>query len=127
MSFEADLKAHLQGDADIAGIVVERIFPMVVEKGKPVPAITYTVVFGEPVNCLDGYTSGVRRINLQLDCWSLSYTALLRLAQAVFDRMNTDAASFKSVINEFPLLDDYESDTDRFRRSIGVSCWYTEP
>lgn len=126
MTFESDLKAHLQEDAEISELVADRIYPLIIHEGKTVPAITYTQPSGQPLNSLDGYTSGKRRIDLQIDCWSLSFTTLARLADAVRDRMGMAAANFTPLVTQYPLLEDYEADTKRYRRSIGVSCWFTE-
>jgi hypothetical protein len=126
MSFEADLKAHLQADATISGLVADRIHPLILPQGSPTVAITYTLIFGELQNSLDGFTSGLSRISVQLDCWSQSFGTALTLALAVRDRMNIPAATFSTVITEYPTLDDYELDTKRYRRSIGCACWFTE-
>lgn len=126
MSFEADLKQHLQADDVISALVADRIFPMIIPKGKAVPAITYTLVFGEPQNSLDGFTSNLRRITVQIDCWSQAHRTMLQLADAVVDRLNVVAANFRTVITEYPTLEDYEDETERYRRCIGASCWYTE-
>lgn len=126
MSFEAALKTHLQDDATINGIVSERIHPVMVPERSPVPAITYTVIYGEPQNAVDGFTGALTRYTVQIDCWAETFATARRLAEAVRDRMNEAAASFRSVVREYPALDDYEADTKRYRRSVGVSCWHSE-
>lgn len=126
MSFEAELKAHLQTDGAISGIVEERIHPIILPQQSPMPAITYTLVFGEPQNSIDGFTSGLRRISVQIDCWSRTFDRTKDLAAAVVERLNTPASAFRSVITEYPMLDDYETEAKIYRRSIGASCWFTE-
>jgi hypothetical protein len=124
MSFDDDLKAHLNVAA-IGALAGDRVWP-VRRFGDELPAVTYTYVFGRPSNSLDGYTSGLQRFLIQLDCWAKSHSEVIALAQAVRDRMNIAAASFKTVITEYPLIDDYEPDTKLFRRSLSVACWYRE-
>lgn len=126
MSFESEFKGHLQGDATIAGFVGERIHPLIVPEGSAFPVITYTLVFGEPQNSLDGFTSGLRRVSVQIDCWSRTFDRTKDVAEAVVSRLNTAASAFKSVVTEYPTLDDYEPDTKIYRRSIGASCWFSE-
>lgn len=126
MSFEAELKAHLQSDSAISAMVGERIHPLILPERSEFPAITYTLVFGEPQNSLDGFTSGLRRISVQIDCWSRTFDRTKSVAEAVVSRLGTPASAFKSVVTEYPTLDDYESETKIYRRSIGASCWFTE-
>lgn len=126
MSFEADLKAHLQGDAPIVALVADRIWPKVVKEGEAMPCITYTHVLGQPENSIAGFTSGVTRYAMQIDCWALGYDEVVALALAVRTRLNTVAASFKTAIHEFPAIDDYEPETRRYRRTIGCACRHTE-
>lgn len=125
--FEDALKAHLQADSAIAALVSERIHPLILGQKSPTPAITYSIVFGEPVNSLDGFTSGLTRYSVQIDCWSQTFDRTRELAAAVAARLNTPAETFKSVIRSAPTLEDYESDTKYYRRSIDASCWYTAP
>lgn len=128
MSFEADLKSHLQGDASIVALVADRIYPGIVEEGaNRMPAVVYSLPFGAPENCLDGFTSGVSSYEVQLDCYALTYDETIRLALAVRDRMATAAAqTFACIVTQFPLIDDYEPDTKRYRRSIGCSVKFKE-
>jgi hypothetical protein len=125
MSFEADLKSHLSV-AGIGALVGERVYPIVRPQDSALPAITYSHVFGRPSNSLDGYTGGLQRFLMQIDCWAKSYEQVAALARAVRDRMNTAAATFSTVITEYPLLDDYEPETKLYRRSLSVACWYRE-
>jgi hypothetical protein len=126
MSFEADFKAHLQADPALVALVADRIHPGVVPEGSPLPVVTYTHVLGQPEICLDGFTSGVTRYAMQVDCWALTYDEATALALAVRDRLNTDASNFATALTEFPAFDDYEPQTKRYRRSLGCACRFKE-
>ena len=127
MTFETDLKAHLQADATIVALVADRIFPQIVPEGEAMPALTYTLAFGAPQNSLDGFTSDTTRYVVQLDCWGLTHEARMNLAIAVRNRLGTTASTIKQiVVTEFPIFDDYEPDTKRFRRAIQIAAWHTE-
>lgn len=126
MSFETDLKTHLQGGASVSALVADRIFPQVVEQGAAMPAVTYTLVFGAPISSLDGFTSTIAQYAVQLDCWAKTHDAAAALALAVRDRMNTAASSFSAVITQDPLIQDYEPDTKRYRHALQVSCHHKE-
>lgn len=106
--------------------VGQRIRPGVLNDADIMPAITYSLITGAPQTSLDGFTSGLTRYAVQIDCWASTFNAVVALALAVRDRMNVAADGFRTVITDFPLLDDYEDDTKRFRRSIACACWYTE-
>jgi len=126
MSFEADLKSHLQGVAAVSSLVNDRIYPQILPEGATLPAVTYTLVFGQPENSLDGFTSGLTRFSVQLDCWAKTFGAAVALALAVRDRMNTNASTFSTVLLNYPALDDYEPDTKRYRRALECACWFKE-
>ena len=126
MTFEADFKSHLQSDGTISGTVNDRIYPSVMPQSSTLPAITYSFVSGNPQTSIDGFTSGVSRYGIQIDCWASSYSSVIALALAVRNRLKTNAATFSIVITEYPLFDDYEPDTKLYRRSIGCACWFKE-
>lgn len=126
MSFEADLRAHLLADATVAGLVGERIYPIVAPQNAPSVRITYSIIFGEPQNSLDGHSGGLTRYTVQLSCWSQSFKTVRDLAEAAKNRMDEAGATIRSVITSYPSIDDYESDTQFYHRAIDVSCWHTE-
>ena len=126
MTFEVDFKAHLSADSGITALVGGRIFPVIAPEDAALPRITYVVVAGEPQVSLDGFTSNTTRYVVQVDCWARSFNAAAALALAVRNRLKTNAASFKIVITEYPLLDDYEDDVKIYRRSVQAACWHQE-
>lgn len=127
MTFEAALKAHLQADATITSYVADRITPVIREEGAALPALVYTHVFGAPQNSIDGFTSGLTRYVIQFDCWALTNQAAEALALAVRNRLGTVASTIPQiVVAEFPLFDDYEPDTKRYRRALQCAMWHQE-
>jgi hypothetical protein len=126
VSFESELKSHLQSDSTIYNLVSSRIHPIVMPQNGTLPAITYHIVIGQPENSLDGFDSGLINYQLQIDCWATLHSQMLSLGNAVKERLKTNAANIKFVINDYPGFDDYESDTKRYRRSLTVSCWHRE-
>jgi hypothetical protein len=124
--FEDDFKAHLQADAALLALVGPKIFPLVIPQGGNVPAITYTVVDGEPRNSLDGWTSNLTNYHVQVDCWAASYETAKVMARLVRNRANLVANNFRSVIIRFPAEIHFEDGTKRYRRMIELSCWHNE-
>lgn len=124
MSFEADLRAHLGGDSAVTALAGERIHPLKRPQGESKPAITYQRISGVPQQSLDGFTSGLTAIRVQVDCWGATHDDVSRLAAAVQARMLTAAATFRAVM----ALDQdfYEDDTRTFRRSMDFNCWFRE-
>lgn len=110
MSLWGELRDHLVADATITAIVGERI--RLIERSETLPAITFQRVIDLPQNTIDGAgTISITRV--QIDLWGLDPDALLPLADAVRDRMNTPAATFKAL----PLgdTDEFEDDTRIYR------------
>lgn len=126
MAFEAEFKAHLSGASSVTDLINSKIFPLLLPEEVALPAVVYTIVNGDPQNSLQGFDSGLVRYDVQVDCWATKYARVIELALAVRDRLNVDASTFRTVIDQYPLLDDYEEETKRFRRCIGVSCWHRE-
>lgn len=123
MSFEADLKAHLQGSAALSALVADRITPSVREEGAGGPSVVYQLVSFDPQTNLDGMDGSLRNFRVQLDLYARTKSDVLAMTDAVYARMDTAASSFKSVALS-PLADDYESDTRLYRRMLEFSCWY---
>jgi hypothetical protein len=124
MTFEADLKAHLAGSAALTALVGAKITPMVAARGSAAPYVTFHVAVGLPQNSLDGFTSNLTRYDLQLDAWALTHPVMLSVADALLQRLKTAATTIKFVIHAYPSFDDFELETELYRRSIAVSCWH---
>lgn len=122
MSFDADLRSHLQ-HASVTAYVGERVHP-VVRSSTTLPALTYLRATASPQNSILGFTSGLTIIRLQVDVWATTFDAARLIAIAVRDRMNTAAATFKSwMIDETDL---YEDDTKIYRVLMEFSVHFTE-
>lgn len=126
MSFEADLKSHLAGASALTDVIGSRLRPVHLDQEETKPAATYTIVSAQPQNSLDGYSNLTHYI-VQLDFWATAYSQVLSAALAARDRLNTAAATFRSIVTDFPLFDDYDSEVKLHRRAVQVSCWYREP
>ncbi len=122
MGFQVDLHGHLAGDGTLWGLVPDRIQPVVRKFGAALPAITYQVVAFVPNNALAGTTDAGGHYRVQLDCWAISYNAAMALAAALKARMNTAAASFRSVLNLEQDL--FEEQSKTYRVLLDFSCWY---
>lgn len=122
MTFEADLKAHLQGDADIAALVSTRIAPQPLPQGSTKPAISYLVVSEDPQNDLDGEDGDLLEVRVQVDCWAESQETVRRLGELVRERMKT--SSFKATPVPGASFGDYEDRTKQHRFSRDFQCWY---
>ena len=124
MSFETEFRNHLVADSSITALVNSRVFPITLPEQVTLPAIVYTPISGAPENSLLGFDSQLIRYDLQIDCWANRYTGVIALGLAIRNRLQTDAATFRSIVDQYPLLDDYEEDTKIYRRAIGIVCWF---
>lgn len=121
MTFEADLRTHLS-ESSITSYVGERIQPVIRQEDGTLPALTYMRVAGVPQTDLDGDDGNLLNIRIQIDVWSRSHDESKVIAEAVRLRMQTAAASFRSVM----VIDEdfYEDETRLHRVSMDFSCWY---
>jgi len=126
VSFEADLNAHLAGDAGVAQVVGERIWPQIrPETDTALPAITTLIVDTVPSNDLDNGDGSLLNKRVQIDVWAEDYDSARNLAELVRTRMKTSATNFSSLMNSDQDL--YEQETKLFRVLMDFSCWYTVP
>ena len=125
MSFEADLKAHLNGDASVSALILDRMYPVLRPESSALPANTYQLITLDQVENLSGRDGSLRNYRVQVDLWALKYSDILLLDSAVRARMATAATSFRSAMLPSG-FDDYEPDTKLYRRMLEFSCWFTE-
>lgn len=124
MSFEADLKAHLQGASAISALTDDRIYPVLRPQGAGLPAVTYQIIARDHQVNLDGGDSSLRQLRVQLDCWARSHEDAMNLLDAVIARLDTAASSFRAVLIAGAGDEDYEPETKLYRRTQDFSCWY---
>lgn len=109
---ESDLVARLKADTTLNGLVAGRIYPLVAPQNVVKPYITYQVVNNGNNQCLGGGIYG-EDIRFQIDCWSLNYSNVKAIKQAVINSL----IGFKSSSDIFT-MDDYESATLLYRQII---------
>lgn len=126
MTFEAELKTHLQGDSNVSSLVDDRITPVVRKPEAALPAIVYQVIAQDPHNNFDGPDGSLRALRVQMDVWARTHSAVLEISAAVRTRMATAATNFRSVELPSSGLDDYEPETKLYRRLLEYTCWYRE-
>lgn len=60
-----------------------RVYPQVLPQGEVRDSVVFNVITDVPQNSLLGYTSGLRSVRVQLDCYAGQYRAAQLLANAV--------------------------------------------
>jgi hypothetical protein len=123
MTFEADLKAHLQASTAISALVAARIHPLKLDDNEQLPAITYQEIASEPQTDLSGGDGALVRRRVQVNVWAATAMAAAALAELVRVRMQTAASSF-SAVPESSSQQSYEPNTKRFGHYRDFSCWY---
>jgi len=82
MRLEEALYAHLSGDADVAALVGDRIYPLLVPQDADLPALAYQRISGVPIYAHDG-PPGLARARVQITCLGRSYSEAKDLAARV--------------------------------------------
>lgn len=126
MTFEADLKTHLQSDTAISALVADRIHPLKLDDGATLPAITFQQIADDPQSGLDGDDGNLIRYRIQINVWasgSNGYMDAKALAELVRIRLQTEASTF-SAVPEPSGQDVYEPNTKRFGFLRDFSIWY---
>lgn len=109
---EIDLVAHLKADATLTALIGTRIYPLTAPQNVVKPYVTYQVINGNNNQCISGgiYQKDIR---FQIDCWSLTYSNVKAISEAVVKRLE----GFKSS-NNINDMDDYEPETLLYRQII---------
>jgi hypothetical protein len=96
----------------------DRVYPITAIQGAAMPRVTYQRISTAPSNGLNG-NAGLDQVRVQVDCWAKTMPAVSSLAAEV--RAIMEAAGFKALLQA--TFDDYEIDTQIFRRSLDFRCW----
>lgn len=122
MSFESDLFAALNV-AGVTAIVGEKFTPGVAEQGTSAPYAVWNRISSQRENSLAGFTSGLERVRVQLDCYATTFDGATALADAFKAAVDAYAGSALKllVLNE---QDFFEDDTRLHRRMLELSCMH---
>jgi hypothetical protein len=118
MTIETELRARLAADATVAGLVVARIYPIVLPQKPTYPAITYSKVSGERLHTLAG-AAGRAMPRISISAWSdVGYASVQTLAAAIrasLDGFNGTLTTIQTNIILDNEIDFYEDDTRVYR------------
>lgn len=125
MSFESDLYTVLAGYSGLTSLVpADRIQQGFAADGISPPYVMCTRIFSEPQSSLEGYTSALEKIRLQVDCYAESFDSVIAIARQVRNAIDaTDGVNnIRGVcINE---MDFFEDDPRLFRRMLEFSVFH---
>ena len=109
---ESEVHLLLKNNATLKTLVNERVYPLVAPQNVVKPYITYRVVTGLKLQCMGGqiYQGDYR---MQLDCFSLTYSNVKAISEAVKNALVGFMDS-----NSINIMDDYENETALFRQII---------
>lgn len=116
--------ALLSASSALAALVSDRIYPGQAKQGAAAPRVVFLPVSEVPQNSLQGYTSGLTKARVQIDCYARTYEGANDVANAVgaiFDARTTDPASVR-----LSRRDIYEDEAQLFRASLDYSVWAKE-
>jgi hypothetical protein len=114
MSFESDFFAAM----DVSG---QSLFPGVAPQNSVAPYGVWIRVFSERENSLAGFTSGLEKVRVQLDCYADTFDGAVALADSFKVKADASATMKILVLNE---QDFFEDDTRLHRRMLELSCMH---
>lgn len=106
MTIEEGLVTYLRSVSAITAVVGQRIYPRLVpqgnQSGSNLPAITYQMVSGNPLQSLSG-SSGFTTERIQLNCWALDDSTARSLRELL--RLNLDGyAGLMGTVTAYAVL-----------------------
>lgn len=84
---EADLRAYILADAQVAGLVGDRMYPRMLPQEPALPALVFQRIDTRRMHDMDG-ADGLPRARLQIACWAALPADAAIVAQAVRSRMD---------------------------------------
>lgn len=126
------IRSILLADPEIAGMVVQRMYPHVAPQGSPMPALVYSLR-SEPVSHQGGL-QGFQRFDISVDCWSrertgvAAYDEAKELAEAVMRvlggyRGTALGIQIQSSIVEGVFDDGADEETGLYSVGVEASIW----
>lgn len=102
----------LKNNTAIKALINERVYPMVAPQNVVKPYLTYQVISKINLQCMGGkiYRGNYR---MQIDCFSLTYSNVKAISEAVKNALIGFMTS-----SDINIIDDYEDETKLFRQII---------
>jgi len=130
MAIEADLYTHLINNSTVNSIVGDRVYPLRLEQGYTLPAISYQRISGDRAKDISG-SIGHAQPRIQVDCWTNSYGKLKDLSEAVrqaLDRFQGDlgGGSYVQHVSLEGETETYEEETEIQRVSLDFVIYHSE-
>ena len=126
---EAQLYMHLSTYPGLAALIDDRVYPLQLPQGVPLPAVTYMRVSTAPVQHRDNPAPTYSRDRFQLDGWAMDFDANLALRKQIRAAMGDFAqATFPRV--DVALLagdrDTLEAEPQRYRCTLDYMISHQE-
>lgn len=132
--YEKAIRTRLLGDATLATLISDRLYPFTAIQGKSLPFVTYQTVGKEFFNHLTALT-GLTVGSLQIDIWSLSLDTLLQIEERIRVRLNGFIGTAESVNVQGTILEEASDnhqqlddgrETALFRRTLTYRVIYVQ-
>lgn len=109
---ESEVYLLLKNTATIKALINERVYPLVAPQNVVKPYITYRVITGLKLQCMGGqiYQGDYR---MQIDCFSLTYSNVKAISEAVKNAL----VGFMDSMN-ISIIDDYDDESQLFKQII---------
>lgn len=125
MAIESDLVAVLTGDAGIAALVGQRVYPLVLPQNPTLPAIVYQEVQGTARAGADG-DMGQRESRFLVSWWASSFSAVKVGKGLMLGLLSGYSGGDIERIEVDGLRDDYDPETNRFRQQVELVVYWIE-
>lgn len=125
MSFQSTFRSFLLGDATIAGLVGDRIYPTVLPQNATLPAIVYFRNGGRTEHRPIVQTTGrTRNFTVQIQAIGRNYDEADSIEEAIYEKLTAESTTLKCrPLGETQDL--YDEETKEFITASDYSCWYT--
>ena len=133
MTAESVLYALMSGAGPVTAIVGDRIYPVVLPEGKPLPALVLEHVSTYRPPVIDAFAgTHMTQTRMQANCLALSHTACRALADAAraaaqFQRGTIAGVLVHSVLHAGEGPTTYDAETGAFHQPIDFMVTHQQP
>ena len=122
VDFETILLKTLRESEQLAPLVGNKIFALMIPQGTKLPCVSFQRIAGMPANTLSGF-SGLEKIIVQIDCWALSLSQAKAISKAIRATMPQSGPWGAHLDSDADL---FEEGTNYYRVSQDWTVWFCE-
>lgn len=124
MSFESDFYRSMTVYSALVLLIDDRLYPDEAPRGVALPYVVYSRENTFPVSGLDGFASGLERIDCAVECYAAGWDEAVAIAEKVCDAVDAQKGDNNIRGRCAGELDVFETDARIFQVSLTLALFH---